>query len=153
MLSKNVFFVCQFFFFFFFLLFLCRGFQLKRQTHYFKTFRVLKSINGEVSLLRFWAEPKGQKPLLVDADTQREHRWVLFLVSSSTECISWWKEGIWEEELLNDKTVIITFGQWSWGLQTRWPEPEGCADFSGSRVRCPFLLLLSFLGPSYMEKS
>ena len=31
-----------------------------------------------------------------------EHRWVLFFVSSSTDCIPWW-----EGELLNGKTVII----------------------------------------------
>lgn len=42
-----------------------------------------------------------------------------------------------------------------WVLQIKWPEPEGCSDFCGSRVsgsmvRCQFLLL--FLGLSYMGK-
>lgn len=94
MLSKNIFFVASF---------LCRDFQpfwLERQRHYFKTFRVLE-INkwGRLSSL-FSSSTKGQKPPHLDADTEREHRWVLFCVSSSTQSVSWWQEGIWEERIV-----------------------------------------------------
>lgn len=65
-----------------------------------KTFRVLE-INkwGRIFAL-FSSSTKGQKPPHLEADAEREHRWVLFCVSSSTQSISWWGEGIWEDRMV-----------------------------------------------------
>lgn len=78
-----------------------------KERHYFKTFGVLKSINGEGSLLCFWAAQQDKShPFWMQ--THRESvGGFYFFVSSSTECISWWEEGIWEEELLNGKTICF----------------------------------------------
>lgn len=62
---KNVFFVASF---------PCRGFQpfwLERRRHYFKTFRVLEINKWGRFFALFSSSTKGQKPLHLDADTER----------------------------------------------------------------------------------
>lgn len=63
-----------------------------------------KSINVEDSLLCFRAAQRNKiHPIWMQ--TQREHKWVLFCVSSSTQSISWWEEGIWEEGIWEERMV------------------------------------------------
>lgn len=145
---------------FFIFTFLCCSFQpfwLERQRHYFRTFRVWKSINREDSLLCFRAaqkdksHPFGMQTHRVNIDE--------FRVSVSTSTVYHLvrrgdtRRGIVEWQNSHNLHLVNDL----WGLQIRWHEPEGCSEFSGNRVWGPMVLVaappLLFLGLSYMGKS